>query len=307
MDVRNVAARRPLMLGALCASASVALGLVYLGAAGAPARYLAVNLGALILGLASVALIGRIGAPTMRAAGVATAAIAGGLLATALLGDAAFGASRWVRVAGMSVQPSLVLLPPMLVLFARSRDSVSTLAVIAAAVALAIQPDRATAGMLALAMVVLMLLRPDRFVATVLAASVGSFAITLIRADGLPPVPFVDQILYTSFAVHPLAGASVLAGSALLVLPAILGWIGDRANRDAYAVFGAVWLATIAAAAFGNYPTPLVGYGGSAILGYALSLAVMPRPARAGAGQRFRSQTTGEVAASEARLPVALA
>jgi hypothetical protein len=32
----------------------------------------------------------------------------------------------------------------------------------------------------------------------------------------------------------------------------------------------------VGAAALGNYPTPLVGYGGSAILGYALSLSVMP-------------------------------
>ena len=47
-----------------------------------------------------------------------------------------------------------------------------------------------------------------------------------------------------------------------------------------YAAFGAVWLAVILAAALGNYPTPLVGYSGSAILGYLLSLlGLPPRPA----------------------------
>jgi hypothetical protein len=32
----------------------------------------------------------------------------------------------------------------------------------------------------------------------------------------------------------------------------------------------------VAAAALGNYPTPLVGYGGSAVLGYLLSAALLP-------------------------------
>lgn len=31
------------------------------------------------------------------------------------------------------------------------------------------------------------------------------------------------------------------------------------------------------AAALGNYPTPIVGYGGSAIMGYALSLLALPK------------------------------
>jgi len=41
-------------------------------------------------------------------------------------------------------------------------------------------------------------------------------------------------------------------------------------------VFGVAWLGMVVAAALGNYPTPLVGYGGSAILGYALSLSFLP-------------------------------
>jgi hypothetical protein len=61
----------------------------------------------------------------------------------------------------------------------------------------------------------------------------------------------------------------------------------DPPRRPGHAVFGAVWLAVIVAAALGNYPTPLVGYGGSAILGYLLSLLYLPprraaRPIRRG-------------------------
>jgi hypothetical protein len=36
----------------------------------------------------------------------------------------------------------------------------------------------------------------------------------------------------------------------------------------------------VAAAALGNYPTPLVGYGGAAVLGYLLSVALLPSGAR---------------------------
>jgi cell division protein FtsW (lipid II flippase) len=39
----------------------------------------------------------------------------------------------------------------------------------------------------------------------------------------------------------------------------------------------------IAAAAIGNYPTPLVGYGGSAILGYLLSAALLSASTRGAA------------------------
>jgi hypothetical protein len=51
-------------------------------------------------------------------------------------------------------------------------------------------------------------------------------------------------------------------------------------HRNAATVFAAVWLTILAAAAIGNYPTPLLGYGGSGVLGYLLCLAALPRSAR---------------------------
>jgi len=137
------------------------------------------------------------------------------------------------------------------------------------------------------------MMRPERHIMVALGASIASFIITLARADTLPAAPYVDQILYSSFDVHLAAGAAVLLGSALLLIPAIVGWCRDPANRPAYAVFGAAWLAGIVAAALGNYPTPIVGYGGSAIIGYALSLFVLPKHAQAVEGAAARKH--GEV------------
>jgi hypothetical protein len=104
--------------------------------------------------------------------------------------------------------------------------------------------------------------------------------VTLARADALPAVPYVDGILLGSFGVHPAAGVAVVGGAMLLLAPALAGIVRDPARRAVHASFGAAWLAVIGAAALGNYPTPLVGYGGSAILGYALSLLALPRVAR---------------------------
>jgi hypothetical protein len=73
-------------------------------------------------------------------------------------------------------------------------------------------------------------------------------------------------------------GIAALLGVGILILPSILGRSAKPDAANAYLVFGAVWLAMIVAAAVGNYPTPLVGYGGSAIVGYFLSIAFLPDP-----------------------------
>jgi hypothetical protein len=102
----------------------------------------------------------------------------------------------------------------------------------------------------------------------------------------------VDQILYTSFGVHPIAGLAVLVGSMLLVLPALVGWVRDPRDRLLYGALGSVWLTAIVAAALGNYPTPVVGYGGSAIIGYVLALAALGTSASRSSASDVAEQDT---------------
>lgn len=264
-----------------------------MAAAGAPAVHLAVNTLALVMGLAVFAVMQSSGQALRLPGGVAIA-LGGLLLATALFGVSVEGASRWLRIGGLSLQISLIVLPAMLVAFTRGRDLLTTIGVVLAAVALALQPDRAMAGVLVAALAVLALYRQDRWVFSTLLIAVVGFTITLIRPDSLPAVPYVDQILYTAFHVHPLAGIAVVGGALLLIVPMIAGQRLDPKNRDAYAVFGAVWLSMVAAAALGNYPTPLVGYGGSAILGYAFSLSFMPGRVRSSASVRARAEDAAQ-------------
>jgi hypothetical protein len=289
MTILNAAVRRPRALGIACATGAVILGLAYMALAGAPMRYLAINSAALGIGLTMLALVGRIGAAARQWASGAIVATAGTLLATAFFGSNADGVTRWVHVGGFALQPSLILLPAMIVSFARTRSVWTTAYMVVAASAMALQPDRAMAGMLVLGLAALAVICRDRHSVVALLAGVTGFAVAFARRDATPAVPYVDQILYTSFDVHLGAGLAVIGGAALLLVPAIVGWHRDSGNRATYAVFGAVWFAAIIAAALGNYPTPIVGYGGSAIIGYALSLVVLPRLVEASASAVSRT------------------
>ncbi|HEY0150259.1 MAG TPA: hypothetical protein VGB70_14825 [Allosphingosinicella sp.] len=262
---------RPRLLGLLCAIVSVGLGLAYMAAAGAPVRYLAINAGALLLGALLWLVLG--GAKRADWSGAAVLALSLPILATALLGAPVEGAARWLSLGPLVVQPSLVLLPPLIVLYARRPDALGTAGIAVAALALALQPDRAMAGALAAGTGAVLMFDRGRLPFFALAASVTAFAATLLRSDNLPAVPYVDEILYTAFDVSPLAGVAVVGGCLLLLLPVLRG---TRDGRAVLAAFGACWAAVIAAAAINNYPTPLVGYGGSPILGYLLSAALLP-------------------------------
>ena len=295
MTVLDAAMRRPRALGIACAISAVGLGLAHMVIAGAPMRYLGVNVGALAIGLTMLVLLGRTASMGRQWTGGAILAMTGALLATALAGIEVEGVSRWVRIGGFALQPSLILLPLMIVAFSQARSVAATAGIVIAAAAMALQPDRAMAGMLVLGLATLTLLCRDRQAIAALVASIAGFAVTLARADALPAVPYVERVFHSSFDAHAGAGLAVLGGSALLLVPAIVGWNRDAENRATYAAFGAVWLAAIMAAALGNYPTPIVGYGGSAIIGYALSLLALPKRAgvHAGAVSRTHGETDG--------------
>ena len=269
----------PRTAGVVCALTATALGAVFMTLTGAPLTYSLLNVGALVLGLIGLAALGLAERRGHLAAGPIVLALGLAVLATALWGLEATGVRRWVSLGGLVVQPSLVAVPLMLALFARGRDGLSALGLVVAAIALALQPDRGVAGPLAGALAVLAVARPGRTTIIAASAAAVAFAVALIRPDASPAVPFVDRILHTAFEAGSAAGAAVLLGSALLVVPALTA----RRPDAAMLAFGSLWAGLIAAAALANHPTPVVGYGGSAVLGYLLSLIALPGGLRIGA------------------------
>jgi hypothetical protein len=239
---------QPRRFAILCAAGAILLGFAFMAAAGAPIRYFAVNAGAFLLGLIALAAMrgARLGAVIT---GLFAVAMAGILLAVSLVGVSADGVSRWVRVGGVLIQPSLILIPVLVLGFVHLRTALSALALVIAAVALALAPDRAMAGALVAGLAIIAATRRGWLEMATLSAASVALAVTLMRPDPSAAVAFVDQILFSAFTVHPLAGLGV---------------------------WGGVWLAAVTAAALGNFPTPVVGYGGSAILGYLIGLIGLP-------------------------------
>ncbi|KQY91324.1 FtsW/RodA/SpoVE family cell cycle protein [Brevundimonas sp. Root1423] len=264
-------------LALVCAITATLLGLVYLDAGGAPDRMLTMNLAALAAGLVVALPFFRHDPVEPPVAGLLAVSIGAALLLTAFLGNEASGARRWIVIAGIVLQPSLVLLPLLITAVARSRDVLTAAGVVSAAVALALQPDRAMAGALVAGLAAVVLLTRDRLGLFCLMVSTASFAITCLSPDVVPPTPFVDRVFRTAFSVGPAAGAAVWGGAVLLLVPATLGVICDRGHRAIHGAFGATWLAIIVAAVVGDYPTPLVAYSGSSIAGYILASVGLPR------------------------------
>ena len=271
---------RPRLLGLICGAGAVGLGLAYLLTAGAPPSYLLVNLGALVIGAAAWLALSATDARRPAAAGPVVLALAMAILLTAMFGVAADGASRWVSVGPLFLQVSLIVLPVMVVIYARQPDAIGTAGMIVAAIALAAQPDRAMAGVLLAGLVALLFAAPSRQKILAAGAALLAFGWTLLKPDTFPASPYVDRILYTAFDVHPLAGLAVVTGAAALVIPGAIGASQRGSERPVLLGFGACWLAVVVAAALGNNPTPLVGYGGSAVLGYLLSVALLPNSIR---------------------------
>ena len=258
-----------------CAATSVALGAICMFAAGAPQRYILVNAAALAVGVTAASLIRRV---PMRDRGFAGALSVGTgllLLATALFGVHVGSASRWIVLAGISLQPSLILLPLAMAHFARDRGWWSSIGLAIASIGLGMQPDRAMAGTLAAGLAALWLHRREPPVTVALAAAISGLVATMLSADVVAPVSFVEQVVQTAFAFHALTGLAIVVGLATMLVPAAAGWRARRKETEVFAVFGATWVTVIAFAIVGNYPTPLVGYGSSAILGYCLSAAAL--------------------------------
>lgn len=293
MHVSSGHGHPPRHVGVIASIAAVCLGLAYLALAGAPAVYLGVNLGALAVGLAIMSVTARLSPMKGGWSGIEVLALAIVLLATAFFGRSVEGAARWFALGPFFVQTSMIVLPAMVILFARGPSLLATAGLCVAAFALALQPDRAMAGVLLAGLTTLALLRFDRFVGVGLATAAIAFVVTLIKPDTLPAVPYVDQILWSAFDVHPLAAAAVWIGAVLLLAPAVAGWWAEPDARAPVLVFGAIWLTIILSAALGNYPTPVVGYGASAIIGYLLCLSALPKS--------FAARSTTKTARTDVR------
>lgn len=252
--------------------AATLLGVGVLAAMGAPPGFLATNVAACALGCLVFALV-RLSPLPSPAKATLTIAAGAAVFATAFYGVTVAGATRWITLGPVSVQPGLVLAPALVVGLAGSRgDAAALIGMLLALAGLALQPDRGMTGAVAAALLVILMRRREPAVAVAACLATAAFLRTLSTPDNVPPSAFVEGVVASAFGHSLVIGLAASAALALLFAPALAA-----ASNAAGIAFLAVWAGVIGASLIGPYPTPFVGAGASAIVGYFLSAAVLTR------------------------------
>jgi cell division protein FtsW (lipid II flippase) len=203
------------------------------------------------------------------------------ILYTAIEGHAANGVSRWLSIGGtgISIQPSVMLMPAMLIAAAILRNALATIGVALAFLGLAFQGDAllAFASAMAIAISLLAARRTYWLTFVLLVYALLCCVVALRNAVTLPPVAHVDQALQSAFAWTPFAGFAALVMAILTILPPQKNLARHIRKNTSVQIHVAVWGTLIAASALGLQatPLPLLSFGGSAIIGFFLSLALI--------------------------------
>ncbi len=203
------------------------------------------------------------------------------ILYTAIEGQAANGVSRWLSIGGtgISIQPSVMLMPAMLIAAAILRNALATIGVALAFLGLAFQGDAllAFASAMAIAISLLAARRTYWLTFVLLAYALLCCVVAVRNAVTLSPVAHVDQALQSAFAWTPFAGFAALMMAILTILPPQKNLARHIRKNTAVQIHATVWGTLIAASALGLQatPLPLLSFGGSAIIGFFLSLALI--------------------------------
>lgn len=275
--------RQPDSLGLACASAVVALGCAFMATREAPSGYAWVNGLSLAVAWASFRLLPR--ARLQQDAhwrSVTTLALGALLLWAALPGPGPNAADGWLRLGPLPVQPIWLLCPAWWTVSAplgrttRHPPGARALGAAGLLMGLFALAAQAQAPLLALTAMLLAVraMRARSAIEAVLALlAVGLTQAAMACWTAPPPSPFVDEVLQLAFTHNAVWGALMTAVWLTLLLP---GALHRRAREH-----GLTWAALLVLALPGWLPAPVLGFGGSFIVGYLLSLAALPgsRPA----------------------------
>lgn len=187
-----------------------------------------------------------------------------------LLAPGLDGVQRWLPVGPVRIHIAAVVLPAMLAVFRELpwRSSFAVAAIVAAV--LFAQPDLAQTAAFAAGWGLLSLLTYRRSAIPGLAVVAAIAVATAFRTDPLEPVDHVEGIVGVAFSQSAVLGA--LALIALVLIPLAFLTLPDRVRGTSLFAYMTV---VLAAAWYGHFPVPILGFGASPILGYYLAAAVL--------------------------------
>lgn len=261
--------------GPLCGAMAVLAGVGAMLALGAPPRQAAIHLLSLLTGLACLPLIrphllaGAWGARTLPlGAGMA-------MLATAGAGIGHDGAARWIAVGPLPLRPGMILLPMLPVLLSGASGWAARIGVALAAAGALLQADFALASALLAAVLVLALRQPARQwpALLMLAGLIGLGSLGLHHASG--DGAYAQHMMPAIARSQPWTAALMCAGLSMLFLPLALRPQPGLAAHPAAPALAAFWITLVIPALAGISAAPIVAYGGSAVLGYLLSVTAL--------------------------------
>lgn len=211
------------------------------------------------------------------------------LLAGTLFGPGIQGIHRWVKI-GMLLECAPVVLPIVIIALGSIEVwSICSFVSLLVQTILFLQPDpsEATAFAFAISFSQWISGRPGPVLLSKLALWLMAL-LSWVRPDPLMPAQHVEEIVRLAFQIGPVSGAIAMISLLLLALPFFkFSLMAPRSSQRAISTSLAFYIATkVALTVCGRYPVPLLGYGVSSVLGYALSTGWLLKgnPLRASVG-----------------------
>lgn len=188
---------------------------------------------------------------------------------------------RWIQLGGININVSMIVLP--LVLYSINqllRESFVTYALVILCVTgliLSMQPDAGQVSAFGVAALVLFAMNKTpwgvRFSALVVVALVGFLGWN--RVDLLEPVDQVQDVLVMIYDFGPIGYFGLFIVLAAAFYP--FAWFAVKGERSLSVAFILYLITQLIVTELGNYPVPLLGAGGSAIIGWYLMLGLAPK------------------------------
>lgn len=188
---------------------------------------------------------------------------------------------RWIQLGGVNINVSMIVLPLILYCINQLlRESFVTYALIILCVTgliLSMQPDAGQVSAFGVAALVLFIMNKIpwsiRFGAVVIIALVGFLGWN--RVDLLEPVDQVQDVLVMIYDFGPIGYFGLFVVLAAAFYP--FAWFAVKGERALSVAFILYLITQLIVTELGNYPVPLLGAGGSAIIGWYLMLGLAPK------------------------------
>lgn len=258
-------------VGVLSCAVAVLAGCAFMHGAGAPGHYVWMNLLSMVFAAAAFYLLPhrRLRADELLRAKLAFAL--GALLLIAGVSLAHTGASAWLRVGPVTLNLPWLLLPALLLASdVQPRSAARSWAVgglLMACSTLVLQANPVLLGLVAAVLAVRAWRQRD--IASALLALAASAMAACVTPSWQAPqaLAHVDQVVHHGFAQSDSIGLGLVLMQLMPLWPALQ-------HRHAWQ-HGLLWGLLVALSLPGWLPSPLLGFAGSLIVGYVLSLAVM--------------------------------